>query len=432
MKTRRNFLKSAAAAGLLGFTAAPAAESLATAAKESATTDDRRYWLSILDKLATPVLGHLVRRDLRKSMPVEAARNAPDRGRYTHLEAFGRLMCGIAPWLETGGLDNEESGRQRAMLELAHGALAAATDPQSPDFMNFETGGQPLVDAAFLAQAILRAPQALWKQIDSRVQMEIILALKSSRRIATPDRNNWVMFAATIEAALLEMGEPTIEERLENCVRRMLSWYKGDGAYGDGEFFHFDYYNSFVIHPMLVDVLSALERHDAGFGPARATVLKRAQRYAEVQERLIAPDGTFPSLGRSITYRFGAFQDLAQMALLHQLPERVKPGQVRSALTAVMRRMIEAPGTFDENGWLRIGFCGHQPALGEGYISTGSLYLCAMALLPLGLPPTDHFWSDAAAPWTSQRLWAGENLPADHALADNGTVEVPTLKRATK
>jgi len=432
MKTRRNFLKSAAAAGLLGMTAAPAAESLTATATDAAPADDRRYWLSVLGKLATPVLGHLARRNLRKFMPVEAARNVNDRARYTHLEAFGRLMCGIAPWLEAGGLDAEESGRQRAILDLAHAALDAATNPQSPDFLNFETGGQPLVDAAFLAQAILRAPQALWKQLDPRIQRQTILALKSSRRISAPVSNNWVMFAATIEAALLEMGEPTLEGRLEDSVRRMLSWYKGDGAYGDGEFFHFDYYNSFVIHPMLVDVLSVLERHDARFGPARTTVLKRAQRYAEVQERLIAPDGTFPSLGRSTTYRFGAFQGLAQMALLHQLPERVKPAQVRSALTVVIRRMIEAPGTFDPHGWLQIGFCGHQPSLGEGYISTGSLYLCAMAFLPLGLPPTDPFWSDPPAQWTSQRLWAGENLPADHAMGDNGTVEIPTLERATK
>jgi hypothetical protein len=106
------------------------------------------------------------------------------------------------------------------------------------------------------------------------------------------------------------------------------------------------------------------------------------------------------------------------MALMHQLPEPVTPGQVRCALTAVISKMIEAPGTFDEHDWLQIGFCGHQPSLAEAYISTGSLYLCTAALLPLGLPPTDEFWSAPAARWTSQRLWAGESLPSDHALSD--------------
>src|SRR6185437_789407 len=110
--------------------------------------------------------------------------------------------------------------------------------------------------------------------------------------------------------------------------------------------------------------------------------LARAKRYAAIQERLIAPDGSFPAIGRSITYRCGAFHLLAQMALNGELPDGVSGAQVRSAMTAAMRRIMDAPGTFDANGWLQIGFCGHQPHLGETYISTGSLYLCAVALLP--------------------------------------------------
>ena len=78
--------------------------------------------------------------------------------------------------------------------------------------------------------------------------------------------------------------------------------------------------------------------------------------------------------------------------------------------------MIEAPGTFDADGWLTIGFCGHQPSIGETYISTGSLYLCAVGLLPLGLPPSDPFWQAPAADWTSKKAWGGQDLPADHAL----------------
>src|SRR2546429_6577294 len=103
------------------------------------------------------------------------------------------------------------------------------------------------------------------------------------------------------------MGENTVEERLVAPVRRMLRWYVGDGAYGDGEFFHFDYYNSFVIHPMLLDVLAVVKQKDRELEGAYAMELQRARRYADILERLIAPDGTFPSMGRSTTYRFGAF-----------------------------------------------------------------------------------------------------------------------------
>ncbi|MCB0106668.1 MAG: DUF2264 domain-containing protein, partial [Caldilineaceae bacterium] len=62
------------------------------------------------------------------------------------------------------------------------------------------------------------------------------------------------------------------------------------------------------------------------------------------------------------------------------------------------------------------GFCGHQPDIGERYISTGSLYLCVAGLLPLGLPPTDEFWAGEAAPWTAQKIWSGVDVPCDHAL----------------
>jgi hypothetical protein len=428
MKTRRDFFKSAAALGVIGAAGLPMAAAAETGIEPAAGGDDRRYWVSVAEKISRPVLENLARRELKKNMPVEEQPGAKRAG-VTHLEAFGRLLCGIAPWLAVENLAGAEKSLQAEFIGLAQAALDAATDPDSPDFLNFHDGAQPLVDSAFLAQGILRAPKCLWGSLDSRVKQQLIAALKSSRQIATPRHNNWVMFAATVEAALLEFGETTQPERLEDCVRKMLNWYCGDGAYGDGEFFHFDYYNSFVIHPMLLDVLAVLQKNGAQFTAAHAIELKRARRFAEVQERLIAPDGTFPSIGRSTTYRFGAFQTLAQISLLRELPEKLRPAQVRAALTAVIRKMIEAPGTFDANGWLQIGFCGHQPALGETYISTGSLYLCMAGLLPLGLSPADAFWSAPAERWTAQKLWSGENLPADHAMRDVRTVEVPSLAR---
>ena len=430
MRNRREFIKTATVAGLLGRDAARATESLTpTPSPSGSGREDRRYWLGALAKLAEPVLRHLSRRELRKAMPVETFGDPVKLRQYTHLEAIGRLLCGMAPWLEASGLEGAEAELQSQYAKWARLSLDAATDPQSADFMNFREGQQPLVDAAFLAQAILRAPRVLWEALEPRVRRQLEGALKASRSIK-PINNNHILFAAAIEAALLAMGEPTVEARLEGYLRQMLGWYRGDGVYSDGDFFRFDYYNSFVIHPTLVDVLATLRRKDARFEPAYAIVLRRAQRYADIQERLIAPDGTFPPVGRSITYRFGAFHTLAQMALRHQLPERLKPAQVRCALTAVIRRMVEAPGTFDANGWLRVGFCGHQLALGEPYISTGSLYLCSAGLLPLGLPPADAFWSDPPAHWTAQRLWSGESLPADRALRDDAArVEIPLLKR---
>jgi hypothetical protein len=407
---RRDFFKAAGAASALGIL--PRSASAPQGA--SSPGGEREFWISALRRLADPVLRNLANGTLKARMPVEQAAGA-SRSSVTHLEALGRLVAGLAPWLELHA-DSTTEGRTRAeYAELARRAISRAVDPASPDFLNFTRERQPLVDAAFLAQGLLRAPRALGDPLDPATRQHLVAALESTRTIL-PSASNWLLFSATVEAGLARLGARWDRLRVDYALRQHEQWYKGDGAYGDGPEFHWDYYNSFVIHPMLLDVLDACRDEVPAWKDLAGRVERRAQRYAAVQERLIAPDGTFPAIGRSLAYRFGAFHLLAAIALRRALPEGVSPAQVRGALTAVIRRSIDSPGTFDEDGWLRIGFCGHQPGIGETYISTGSLYLCTVGLLPLGLPSSDDFWSAPAQPWTSVRAWGGQPFPIDHAL----------------
>lgn len=390
----------------------PAAFQLAKAAPAS----DRDYWVATLHRIAEPVLSALSQGKLRANMPVEASHhNEADRRMYTYLEAIGRLLTGIAPWLESGPRDGAEGELRTRYADLARASIRSAVDPGSPDFMNFTRGLQPVVDASFLAQAVLRAPTELWKKLDAATQTNFVKALRSTR-VIQPGFNNWLLFSATIEACLCRAGEDWDKMRVDYAIRQHEQWYKGDGLYGDGPSLHWDYYNSFVIQPMLLEVLDSVSGTVRSWESFRGPMLERARRYAAIEERLISPEGTYPAIGRSLAYRFGAFHVLALMALRKQLPERVSPEQVRCALTAVIRKSIEAPGTFDANGWLTIGLCGHQPSIGESYISTGSLYLCSAGLLPLGLPREDPFWSGAPKKWTSQKIFSGEDVPADHAI----------------
>ncbi len=375
---------------------------------------DRVYWVNTLTRIAQPVLEALADRRLKQAMPVEQAAEGGDRRLFTHLEALGRTLTGIAPWLEAAGLNGEEAQLRDRFRELARQAIDSATDPESPDYMNFSEGGQPIVDTAFLSHAIVRAPNELWSKLDARVQRNVVQALKATRT-RKPHYSNWLLFSAMIETALCRMGEQWDRMRVDYAIKEHLSWYKGDGVYGDGPDFHWDYYNSYVIQPMLLDVVAELGDQEPDWSPLHPRLLGIGQRYACVQERLIAPDGSFPPIGRSLAYRSGAFQHLAQLALQGKLPEELAPAQVRCALTAMMQRTLEAPGTYDEQGWLRIGLFGSQPGLGEPYISTGSLYLCTAAFLPLGLSPDAPFWSDAPQDWTAKRIWSGQDAPCDHA-----------------
>jgi hypothetical protein len=406
---RREFLGTGA--GAAAAVAAPVADKKASAQP----ADDRAYWVEVAGRLAEPVLTNLAAGTLKAKMPVEQAEGAK-RENVSPLEAIGRLLAGLSPWLELPAEDGPEGRARVRYLGLARRAVARAVDPASPDFLNFTTGGQPLVDAAFLGQALLRAPKALREGLDADTKSRVVRALESTR-VIQPAFSNWLLFTATVEAALYKLGGAWDKVRVDYALRQHAQWYKGDGTYGDGPDFHWDYYNSFVILPMLLDVLDACGGESPVWEAMKPVVASRARRYAAVLERLISPEGTFPPIGRSIAYRFGALQTLAQMALRRDLPEGVSPAQVRAALTAVIRRSISAPGTFDAGGWLRIGFCGAQPGVGERYISTGSLYLCAFGLLPLGLPAADPFWSAPAEPWTSVRAWSGQPFPIDKALS---------------
>lgn len=374
----------------------------------------RTDWVKKMLKIAEPVIENLSKDQLKETIPMEFHN---DRSRYVLLEAFARTLNGIAPWLELEGLEGEEKELQKIYRKKVHACVEHAVIPSSRDYMNFgEDWGQPLVDAGFLAHAIIRAPKQLYFSLGEEVKCHLKAALKKTRRIR-PCATNWLFFSAMVETALYVMEDEDYDKsKIDYAIRLFEVWYKGDGIYGDGVDFHWDYYNSFVIQPMYVDIMRLLEKEETEYKNLRPAVEKRAARYAQVLERMIAPDGTYPIIGRSVVYRFGAFQMLAQAALEHLLPEILPPQQVRCALTAVINKVMEAPNMFDENGWLLPGIYGNQPELAEFYISVGSLYLCTPVFLPLGLPQSDDFWKKEDCMWSSKKIWSGGTSPVDHAI----------------
>lgn len=378
----------------------------------------RAKWLSALDRVSSPLLGAMSCGQLKAKMPVEST-NSDIESRYkcTYLEALGRLVEGIAPWIENGPDDGPEGLLRAKYQQLALESISNGVNPDSPDYLNFNDGRQPLVDAAFLAHGLLRAPEQLWGKLDADTQRRIIDEMKSTR-IIKPSESNWLFFSAMVEAFLYEVSGEWEFDRVEYALSKHKEWYKGDAWYGDGKNFHLDYYNSFVIQPMMMQVLDIMKKHGIGGHEFLEVQSPRYSRYAEQLERQVSPEGTYPIVGRSIAYRFGAFQVLSDAAYRHLLPQKLHPAQARCALTAVIDRQINAPGTFDGNGWLQIGICGHQPSVGERYISTGSLYLCAAGFVALGLPADDPFWADPDEPWTCKKVWMGLEIPIDKALSN--------------
>ncbi|VXC34278.1 DUF2264 domain-containing protein [Sphingomonas sp. 8AM] len=382
---------------------------------------DRADALALLRRMAEPVLGRMARGRLRAEWTPELSPTWDGRNPgVAYLEAFGRLIDGIAPWLALPD-DASAEGRLRARLRSqALKSYTHAVDPKSPDYLLWRGHGQALVDSAYFTSALLRAPDALWKPLDTKTKARIVEEIKGLRRISPPYQN-WLLFAAMNEAFLFAIGEDWDPMRVDLTIKKMLEWYVGDGWYGDGERFHYDYYNSYVIHPMLVQILATLAAGKPSFNNLRpaeelARAVKREQRYAEHLERMIAPDGSYAAIGRSLTYRTAVHQPLGHLAWRGQLPDTLPPGQVRAATMAAQRRVFADPGNFNADGFLTIGFARHQPTLGDVYSNAGSMYIASESLIALGLPAYHAYWTAPPQPWTMRRAFAGQDFRKDYPV----------------
>ena len=423
---RRNFIKWSSLLSALGFVPSSntlAATNITSHQKESTGAQDRAYWVGLLDKIASPVLANMSKGELRLNMKLATSPTWDNRNtQVAYMEAFGRLLVGIAPFLDLpDDLSTDESKKETAvrnrLKKQSLQSLDNAVDPTNADYLYWGTpkDKQPLVDAAFLAQALLTAPKTLWEPLSQKTKENFIKEFTLIRQIEPPN-NNWVLFAAMIESFLLFIDQPFDAARIDKAINKIASWYVGDGWYSDGEKFHFDHYNGYVIQPMLVEVLriNVLKKRIASKDYDLA--YKRMQRYASFQERYISPEGTFLVVGRSSTYRVGAFQPLAKLALDNQLPAPIQPAQVRCALTAVFKNIF-IPSTFTKDGWLTLGLVGDQQAdIADYYSNTGSMYLTSLAFLPLGLAADQAFWSNPFTSWTQKKAWSGAPFQKDYAV----------------
>lgn len=386
-----------------------------SARRVEAPMSDRQIWLQQMDKIVRPVLYNLAKDSLRIAMPkVTSIRidNKEHRIKVQYVEVLGRVLSGIAPFLQLEGGSTAEVALRTQYREWAIAGLKNALDSNAKDFMNFDIGGQQLVDASYVALAFVRAPW-LWEHLDKKNQGLMVKSIMTTRRFK-PVFSNWLLFSAMNETFLAKFGYEWDPMRVDYALQQLEQWYVGDSMYSDGTSFAFDYYNSYVIHPYLAIIADIIGKKTTAYNAMFAKIKLRNARYAVIQERLINTDGTYPATGRSIVYRGGAFHHLADMAWRNALPKQLTPEQVRGALTAVIKKTLESPTTY-KNGWLTIGLYGDQPNLADFYNNQGSPYIASNIFLPLGLADTDPFWANPPAKWSAQKIWSGEDFPNDHA-----------------
>lgn len=428
---------------------------------------DREVWSTLLYRMAQPVLEPMSQGKLQEVMSYESGNLEVSptwdgrNKKVSYMEAFARLMAGAAPWLALPDDDTTEGQQRRQLREWALKAYTNAVDPQSPDYLGWQSGGQTLVDAAYLVESFHRAWDALWEPLSVETKLRYVRELQQLHRY-DPPYQNWFLFCGMEEAFLMK-AQKSLEKagvdlkkegfqlpiydsfRIKTAVNKAEEWYIGDGWYADGPSFAYDYYNSYVIHPMyaeIVEMVCDVNPRNSYLihsvdpityktnGPEHrlSQIRERMQKFSTILERMVSPEGTYPVFGRSIPYRLAVFQPLAMLAWQKNLPKQLTNGQVRAAITAVMKRMYAAdlyelglsgekastPTNFNKGGFLTIGFVGSHPNVADIYTNNGSLYMTSLAFMPLGLPADDPFWTDAAEPWTSKKAWEGEDFPKDH------------------
>ena len=376
---------------------------------------DREQWVDWAYKIAAPILENMSKGLLHKNMIVEYSPTYYIRDKEVlYMECFGRLMDGLTPWLSLPEDNTQEGLKRKQLNEWAILSYKNAVNPYSSDYLRWfsNTTNQPLVDAAYLAESFLRSPETTWKKLDNLTKKRYIECFKKVRHIK-PFNNNWILFSGIIECFFIFVGEKPDKKKLISIVNKINKWYIGDGWYSDGPIFAMNYYNSFVIHPMFIHILEIMENNHIEVPITSELAVQRMQRFNVFLERLISPEGTFPAFGRSITYRMGAFQTLALSSWKYGLTKNLEYGAVRSALTKVMNNMFNIKGSFNEGGYLSLGFVGHQPNVSNKYSNNGSSYITSLVFLPLGLSEEHLFWTDPEKPWTSLKAWNGYPFPID-------------------
>lgn len=293
-----------------------------------------------------------------------------------HMEAFSRMLWGLAPlWSQGGGGD---------YLPLFRQGLVNGTDPDHPGYWGpVADYDQKIVEMAAIALTLMLCGERLALSPREGENLRRWLAGVEGRALA---QNNWLFFRVLVQAAFRKLGWPWSREQLEEDLAKLDSWYTGEGWYCDGQPSQVDYYIPFGMHYYGLIYARFMEEED----PARARCFReRAARFARDYLYWFEDGGRAVPFGRSLTYRFGqsAFFSALAFAGVEALPW----GVLKSRVLGNLRDWFAQP-IFSSDGLLTVGYGYPNLCMSENYNAPGSPYWALKAFLCLALPENHPFW----------------------------------------
>ncbi|MGH0052615.1 MAG: DUF2264 domain-containing protein [Sphaerochaetaceae bacterium] len=298
------------------------------------------------------------------------------------LEAFGRALTGLAPFLCGGGKDQE-------LEQIYVQGLQSGTDPDNTEYWgdSFEKFDQRFCEMVSISVALLLIPQKLWEPLPAKAKKNLFTWLEHINHYELPE-NNWQFFRIMTNAALQKLGGPYDAQAMATSLDCIDSLYIGDGWYRDGILMNTkDYYNSFAFHFFGLIYAAMMQEEDA----MHCTIFKeRAMQFGLQFIYFFDNTGEAVPFGRSLTLRFAqsAFWSACLFAGIAPIPVTVMKG----ILSRHLQKWMSAP-IFDNGGVLSIGYKYPNLIMAEIYNAPGTALWALNAFLFLALDDNDPFWS---------------------------------------
>lgn len=319
--------------------------------------------------------------------------NNPGQIPTAKLEGFCRTLFLAAPLLKE---NPELTLNGIKVADYYRHQLLNLINPESPSYIRplAKNGGpgQNLVEFGALAISLTTAKNVLWDPLTQQQKDQLAATMLSYGNGPTIN-SNWMFFNVFVISFFKEQGYEVNDWRMEDCLKKLLSLYRGEGWYNDSP--AYDYYSMWAFQ-MYGPIWAQTYGH---FYPEYAAQFMQNQAdLIDNYPYMFNAEGKMNMWGRSIPYRFGAVVPLALLG--YQTDKDINYGWMRRIASSTLLQFLQHPGLLEDNV-PTLGFYGPFDPAVQIYSCRGSVYWCGKAFLALLLPEDNPFWTakENNGPW---------------------------------
>ena len=360
---------------------------------------DRQGWIDAAEWMLEGAFTYIRTMDDPMYFPKQFDKTYPNHESQVataKLEGFCRTLFLAAPLLRENP-DLTLNGIKVA--DYYRHQLLCLIDPKSPSYIKHRApnGGpsQILVEFGALAISLSTAKDVLWSPLTQAQKDELAATMLSYGNGPTID-SNWMFFNVFVISFFKEQGYEVNDWRMEDCLKKLLALYRGEGWYNDSP--AYDYYSMWAFQ-MYGPIWAQMYGH---FYPEYAAqFMKNQLDLVDNYPYMFNAEGRMNMWGRSIPYRFGSVIPLALLG--YQTDADINFGWMRRIASSTLLQFVQNPNFLEDNV-PTLGFYGpYEPAV-QIYSCRGSVYWGGKAFLALLIPEDNPFWTakENNGPWEKE------------------------------